>query len=94
MRNIYAYDAQGNPIKEVQLFDQNGDPLTTVGGWQTPESRFDQCLLGADQPIPVALENGRENVWNVFPLQEAPADVGWEMTPVLIRREFPPSPSS
>ena len=81
VRNIYAYDAGGNPIDAVQLFDQNGNPLTTVGTCQSPDSRFDECLFGGEESVPVALEEGRQNIWNVFPLQEAPADVAWEMTP-------------
>ena len=31
VRNIFAFDAEGNAIPMVQLFDQDGTPLTTVG---------------------------------------------------------------
>ena len=27
VRNVFAYDAEGNPLEGVQLFDQNGKPL-------------------------------------------------------------------
>jgi hypothetical protein len=73
VRNIFAYDADGQPIERVQLFDQNGQPLTTVG----PSGRnddWDYYFYGGGGPTPVAeREIGRQPVWNIFPLRELPA---------------------
>jgi len=74
VRNIFAYDADGNPLTEVQLFDQNGNPLTTVGG-QNPTSPVDDYFAYGGGPVPVAItQPGRAPVWNVFPLEEVPAN--------------------
>ena len=74
VRNVFAYDAEGNPIERVQLFDQSGRPLTTVGrGGQSDE--FDWYFYGGGGPTPVGeREIGRQPVWNIFPLQEVTAD--------------------
>lgn len=74
VRNVFAYDAEGNPIERVQLFDQSGRPLTTVGqSGQTDE--FDWYFYGGGGPTPVGeREIGRQPVWNIFPLQEVPAE--------------------
>lgn len=74
VRNIFAYDAQGNPIEQVQLFDQSGQPLTTVGPSGQTEL-MDPYFWGGGGPAPVAeRENGRQPVWNVYPLREVAAD--------------------
>ncbi|RKT31574.1 hypothetical protein DEU34_2645 [Microbacterium sp. AG1240] len=74
VRNVFAYDAEGNPIERVQLFDQNGRPLTTVGqGGQSDD--FDWYFYGGGGPTPVGeREIGRQPVWNIFPLQEIAAE--------------------
>lgn len=71
--NIFAYDATGAPVSGVQLFDQDGRPLTTSapGG--------DGCLVefGPDDAdackvpgawVPVVLETGA-TAWNVYPMR-------------------------
>lgn len=74
VRNIFAYDADGNPLTDVQLFDQDGRPLTTVGG-DTAASEWDDYFAYGGGPVPVPLiVPGRAPVWNVFPLQELPAN--------------------
>lgn len=71
VRNIFAYDAQGEPIMQVQLFDQNGTPLTTVGQ-SGSQDEWDYYFYGGGGPSPVAeTAIGRLPVWNVFPLREA-----------------------
>ncbi|MFG6503698.1 hypothetical protein [Microbacterium sp. P05] len=75
VRNIFAYDANGEPIDHVQLFDQDGRPLTTVGTYGQREG-WDYYFYGGGGPTPVAeREIGRQPVWNVFPLREvSPSD--------------------
>jgi hypothetical protein len=64
--NIYAYDAAGDPIEQVQLFDQDGNPLnlTTDTGaefWGTQDGAM--VVPSGDVP-------GRAG-WNVYPLAHA-----------------------
>lgn len=80
VRNIFAYDAEGNPIDDVQLFTQDGTPLTTVGS--ATDASWDEYFYGGGGPTPVPLLiAGRGAVWNVFPLDEIPADeITWSQT--------------
>lgn len=54
--NIAAYDAQGQPLVGVQLFDQDGRPLDV------------QCYDQQSRTVPWVL--GDVTRWNVFPLGE------------------------
>jgi hypothetical protein len=61
--NIFAYDAQGNPIDQVQLFDQDGRPLNvTTDTGATWWDAADGSMLVPSGDVP-----GRAG-WNVFPL--------------------------
>jgi hypothetical protein len=72
VRNIFAYDSEGNTLTDVQLFDQNGHPLTTVGGMGDPTAEWDYYFEGGGGPVPLPWTTpGRPPVWNVFPLREA-----------------------
>lgn len=71
VRNIFAYDAAGNPIEGVQLFDQDGRPLNTVGRIDDHSMRWDEYFFGGGGPAPVPITApGRAPVWNVYPLRE------------------------
>ncbi|WP_136586390.1 hypothetical protein [Microbacterium hydrothermale] len=73
IRNIYAYDAAGDPITGVQLFDQDGNPLRTVQSDAASES-YDPYFAGGGGPVPVPeTYPGAAPQWNVFPLREVPA---------------------
>lgn len=63
--NIFAYDAAGNPIERVQLFDQSGDPINLAGD---PEMRW---AIGSHDTLvgPSTNVTGRTG-WNVYPLGE------------------------
>lgn len=79
IRNIFAFDAEGNPIPVVQLFDQDGTPLTAVGRDQGPQT-IDGYFYGGGGPVPVPYPvPGGNDAWNIFPLRELPA--GSWMTP-------------
>ncbi|WP_295836062.1 hypothetical protein [uncultured Microbacterium sp.] len=79
VRNIFAFDVEGNPIPVVQLFDQNGAPLTTVGADSGPQT-IDGYFYGGGGPVPVPYPvPGGNGAWNIFPLRELPA--GSWMTP-------------
>lgn len=72
VRNIFAYDSTGNPLGGVQLFTQDGQPLTTVGSQYTDAAvPWDNYFFGGGGPLPVPFTApGRTPLWNVFPLNE------------------------
>lgn len=73
VRNIYAYDANGDALSGVQLFDQDGRPVTTVGMETTTLS--DSYYAGGGGPVPVPYTvPGSSPIWNAFPLREVPAE--------------------
>ena len=67
--NIYAYDAQGQPLVDVQLFDQDGRPLNP--------NEVGERLCVDDGPCaeaqPARLITGA-SAWNVFPQPFTPVE--------------------
>lgn len=64
--NIFAFDAAGEPIEQVQLFDQNGNPLNLVSDTNADFwGAQDGSMLVPSDDVP-----GRAG-WNVFPLAHA-----------------------
>ena len=67
--NIYAYDAQGQPLVDVQLFDQDGRPLNP--------NEVGERLCVDDGPCaeaqPARLVTGA-SAWNVFPQPFTPVE--------------------
>lgn len=75
--NVFAFDCAGQPIEGVQLFDQRGNPVTTLYGGINGD---------ASDPAGYTDESTQQNLryernelgafagsWNVFPLREARA---------------------
>jgi hypothetical protein len=62
VRNIYAYDAEGRPLKGVQLIDQLGRPVAV-----SPESSMGR---GRDRQVTCPWFNGTTPLFNVFPLPQ------------------------
>ena len=81
VNNIFAFDAEGNPIDRVQLFTGKGTPLDlygTAGGQnlfatENGESQFGVQDDGVRATIPTEDYRGKP-VWNVYPLDEADID--------------------
>lgn len=70
--NIFAYNARGERLNGVQLFDQDGKPLTTSvpgGNGCLEKDEFDECAKPGAW-MPVQLETGA-SAWNVFPMKMA-----------------------
>lgn len=69
--NLFVYDAAGNPLTGVQVFDDRGRPVRT-----TYDDGLQQWSLpGVTEPwffSPSYDADGRAR-WNVYPLQGAPA---------------------
>lgn len=68
--NVFVYDAQGNPLQDVQLVDDRGRPVRTT----TDRGQADWTLPGVDGTwafAPATDVDGRER-WNVYPLRGAP----------------------
>lgn len=75
--NLFVYDAEGDALTDVQVYDDRGRPVRTVtdggwGWWSLPG------VAGEWSFLPVQDEDGRER-WNVYPLRGAPsAEFAWE----------------
>jgi hypothetical protein len=69
--NVFAYDAKGRPLRDVQLFTSDGTPLRTsvVGG----SGCTDAACTSTSFWSPAVLDGGRV-AWNVFPLRMLEAD--------------------
>ncbi|MCL3861311.1 hypothetical protein [Actinotalea sp. K2] len=73
--NLFVYDADGNPLDGVQIFDDRGRQVRTT----TDESWDAWSLPGVTEPwsfAPVQDAYGRAR-WNVYPLKGAPFDL-WD----------------
>ncbi|WP_264032488.1 hypothetical protein [Cellulosimicrobium sp. SH8] len=66
--NLFVYDAAGDPVRDVQVFDDRGRQVRTVteegayGPWSVPD------VDGAWYFQPALSTDGRER-WNVYPLR-------------------------
>jgi hypothetical protein len=74
--NLFAYDAAGNPIRDVQLYDDRGRPVRTIADdatwntWSVPDVAGDWSFQ------PAVASDGRAR-WNVYPLSAVAADDAW-----------------
>jgi len=71
--NIFAYGPDGKPLTDVQLFDQNGDPLEVVSPQWDNSNLYDETLGESKLLVPSDEVAGRPG-WNVYPLQSVPSD--------------------
>jgi hypothetical protein len=62
VRNIYAYDVDGQPLQGVQLFDQQGRPVAVA-----PQSSMGS---GAERQVTCPWFNGTTPLYNVYPLPQ------------------------
>ncbi|GAT74754.1 putative membrane protein [Microbacterium sp. HM58-2] len=69
INNIFAYDSEGNPIDQVQLFTGKGTPINLLGS-SYEESAYWTQDDGWTASIPLRDYRDRP-VWNVYPLDEA-----------------------
>ena len=68
--NLFVYDAQGNPLERVQIFDDRGRPVRTTydegsSAWSLP-GVVDPWVFSPDTTV-----DGRVR-WNVYPLLGVP----------------------
>jgi len=69
--NLYVYDAEGNPLENVQIFDDRGRPVRTLG----EDGQGEYFLYGVGQPwswLPATDQFGQPR-WNVYPLLGGPS---------------------
>ncbi len=66
--NIFAYGADGNPISDVQLFDQTGTPLNVVSDQLGSNTSWDPTI-GDDRVLVPSDAVSSDSGWNVFPLK-------------------------
>lgn len=81
--NIFAYNARGEAINGVQLFDQDGNALATSvpgGNGCLVHDDWDGCSTPGAW-MPTQLETGG-TAWNVYPMKMAESTFDDPMTPV------------
>jgi len=94
--NLFAYDAAGNPLTDIQIFDDRGRPVRTTfdngsGQWFFPETKEPWSFVSR------ADADGRQR-WNVYPLKGAPtseftfADDGTHALTGTATPSIPPRP--
>lgn len=71
--NLFAYDAAGNPIRDVQLYDDRGRPVRTIDGAATWDTWSVPDVAGDWSFQPAIASDGRTR-WNVFPLRGVTAE--------------------
>ncbi|WP_407316602.1 hypothetical protein UQW22_09795 [Isoptericola halotolerans] len=75
--NLFAFDADGDPIKDVQLYDDRGRPVRTVSEEVTYESWEVPQTEGPWYFQPAVAADGRER-WNTYPLRASrESDMEW-----------------
>ncbi|GAA3533574.1 hypothetical protein AFL01nite_21690 [Aeromicrobium flavum] len=83
--NIHAYDAKGQPLNGVQLFDQDGKPLATSvpggNGCLVPSPVDEDGCQTFGAWVPTQLETGA-TVWNVYPMKMAESTEDEPTTPI------------
>jgi hypothetical protein len=68
--NLFVYDAAGDPLEDVQVYDDRGRPVRTTDD----EGQGSWALPGVAEPwtfVPAQDEDGRLR-WNAYPLAGAP----------------------
>ncbi len=95
--NLFVYDAQGNPLSGVQVYDDRGRPVVATDDqgqspWYLPGVAVPWSFVGVPDT------DGRMH-WNVYPRQGAPSDqfvwsdqTGLQELPQGIRPQDPPLP--
>lgn len=77
--NVFAFDCAGQPLDGVQLFDQRGEPITTLEGELGAGTSTSWGFDEERQSAIVYSRNGLADysgMWNVFPLMEARDTIG------------------
>ena len=94
--NLFVYDAEGNPLTDVQVYDDRGRPVRTTfddgyGQYWFPEATEPWSFVSRVD------SDGRAR-WNVYPLQGAPTseftydDGGLQVLPAGASAMTPPWP--
>lgn len=83
VRNVFAYDAEGNPLQGVQLYDQTGKPLAV-----DPHSVYRVRYAGRT-PVVYSWMNGEQKAWNAYPLPVRFAG-GWGRSEKVWTSDNPP----
>lgn len=94
VRNVFPYDAEGQPLTDVQLLDDLGRPLDV--GWELQDPYAGDGTVAL---VPAVDASGEER-WNVYPLRETRhaepgvrTGTGYPVVPApLPAASVPPSP--
>jgi hypothetical protein len=83
VRNVFAYDADGNALEGVQLYDQNGRQLAVAHQWAS------RMRYGGRFPTLYPWSDAEGRRWNVYPLPLR-TDNGWGVKDKAWTSENPP----
>lgn len=93
--NLFAYDADGQPLTDVQLFDQDGRALNVVNDPANTDYLPQLDAVGEqDMVVPSPLVPGGSG-WNVFPLRlvtSADIDYTYDLLGQAHQADAAPSP--
>lgn len=87
--NIFPYDGAGRQLRDVQLFDQDGRPLTTVGEVSPPVTYVMTQTGDGVALVPSSRASGTTG-WNVFPLDRVAVPEDGEPDPATRVPVTPP----
>lgn len=79
--NVFAYDTKGNPLTDVQLFDQDGKPLAVGNNYQNQAGTWYHNIDETSALVPHA-QSPWISGWNVFPLQQVSMNSVYESQPL------------
>ena len=88
--NIFAYDCEGNPVVDVQLFDQTGTPLAVAE--PSASTLYSEDGSGYFYTLVPSPGASRLSGWNVFPLLSVDGTTGETPDPVTAQPVKPPFP--
>ncbi len=77
VRNVLPYDSQGKPLRDVQLFDEDGRRLSVGASARSPLWTDGPAETSGTAQVPAVTERG-EQVWNVYPLRQVEVRSGDE----------------
>lgn len=98
INNIFAFDAEGDPIDQVQLFTGKGTPINLYGqngGQRLYSEKTGETEVGLQDDgmrVTIPAEDYRgKPIWNIYPLDETDLDVDtYQPDLSTIKRPEPP----
>jgi len=74
--NIFAYGPDGEPLHDVRLFDQYGEPISVVNGVES--NQYQEMFTMDDRAFALVPNYSAPDgaFWNIYPLRKAMVNIG------------------